>query len=159
MGEVSGIDCSASACPAACTCSLDKCASQVDACLADSTCAAAEDCVLKCACGDAFCLAACISANPSPLAAAAATCINTNCNGESIQSDFSGIDCSASACPAACTCSLDKCSSQVDACLADSTCVSAEDCVLKCACGDAFCLAGCVSANPSPLATAAATCI
>merc|ERR1712046_406456 len=127
---VSDIDCSASACPAACSCSLNNCSSQIDACLADSTCTAAEDCALKCSCGDTACLTACAATNPSPLAVAAATCINTNCN--SMASFVSDIDCSASACPTACSCSLDKCSSQIDACLPDSPCPAAEDCALKC---------------------------
>merc|ERR1712072_1185691 len=52
-------------------------------------------------------------------------------------------NCDGAACPAVCDCAFSSCSSQVSACLGDSTCAAAQDCVLACACGDVACAAGC----------------
>merc|ERR1712232_1545730 len=50
--EVNGVDCSGATCSKVCACANDKCSSEVDACLADSTCASAQTCVLGCSRGD-----------------------------------------------------------------------------------------------------------
>jgi len=45
-------------------------------------------------------------------------------------------DCSQAACEANCECSYQKCSDQVDACLAAPNCASSQDCAFACPCGD-----------------------
>merc|ERR1712127_282796 len=86
------VDCSTSACPAECTCSLDKCADSVNACLADATCAKGQTCALACPCGDASCSLTCASQAGSPLALPVAQCVNSKC-----VSMEAAVDCSTSA--------------------------------------------------------------
>merc|ERR1712232_678508 len=74
------IDCSKATCQDACTCSLEKCASEIDACMSDTTCASAQTCALSCACGDTACTLKCAASSPSIKALPAAECINSNCN-------------------------------------------------------------------------------
>merc|ERR1719454_2684574 len=56
-----------------------------------------------------------------------AVCVNTHLVKESLSSSLD-IDCSTSPCPDSCTCSLDKCASQIDACLAVDNCAAAQTC-------------------------------
>merc|ERR1719350_257492 len=151
-----GVDCSKSACQTECKCALDKCGSQIDACLADATCAKGQDCALQCACGDKVCQLKCAAQNPSAKALPVATCITKNC-ASSLKAD--AVDCSKSACPKDCECALNKCGSQIDACLADATCAKGQDCALACACGDKVCQLKCAAQNPSAKALPVATCI
>merc|ERR1712032_907261 len=109
------IDCSTATCEEACTCSLDKCASQIDECLAAPNCASGQTCALGCACGDTACTLKCAASSPSIKALPVAKCINSNCN--VALKTKADIDCSTATCEA-CTCSLDKCASQIDECLA-----------------------------------------
>merc|ERR1739848_720825 len=83
MGAVKAsadIDCSKATCQEACTCSLDKCASQIDECMAAPNCASAQTCALACGCGDTACTLKCAASSPSIKALPAAKCINSNCN-------------------------------------------------------------------------------
>merc|ERR1712166_830134 len=121
----------------ACSCSLDKCGSQVSACLADANCAASQACAAACACGDTSCSLTCAATSPSALALPVASCVNSNC--QSLEAKVEEIDCSTFACPSACSCSLDKCGSQVSACLADENCAASQSCAAACACGDTSC--------------------
>merc|ERR1711908_196612 len=82
---------------------------------------------------------------PASLAKADVSATATDQNGDKavcvtahLQREVStaGVDCSGATCSSVCACANDKCSSQVDACLADSTCASAQTCVLGCSCGD-----------------------
>merc|ERR1711879_860464 len=77
--ELTGVDCSGATCSSVCTCANDKCSSQVDACLADSTCASAQTCVLGCSCGDVACAAACAASSGSSLATDVITCLSSSC--------------------------------------------------------------------------------
>merc|ERR1711941_121565 len=61
------------------TCSLDKCASEIDACLAVPNCAASQDCALACACSDNACMLKCAAASPSVKALPVANCVNSQC--------------------------------------------------------------------------------
>merc|ERR1712107_648242 len=74
------IDCSTAACPDQCSCSLDKCASQIDACLAVDNCAKAQTCALACPCSDDACILKCAASSPSIKALPAAKCINSECS-------------------------------------------------------------------------------
>merc|ERR1719265_450246 len=78
--DFEGVDCSGAACPSICGCANDKCASAVDACLADSSCASAQSCVLACACGDTACAAAC-AASAGSAATAVLGCLTSSCGG------------------------------------------------------------------------------
>merc|ERR1712146_651814 len=118
-------------CSQVCECANDKCSSQVDACLADSACASAQSCVLQWACGDVACAATCAATSGSSLANDVITCLSSSCT---TQEETTAVDCSGATCAQVCECANDKCSSQVDACLADSACASAQSCVLQCAC-------------------------
>merc|ERR1711982_46543 len=77
--EAAAVDCSGSACPSACACANDKCGDVIDACLADSACAAGQTCAFACACGDTACTLKCAAANPSSKALPVANCINSQC--------------------------------------------------------------------------------
>merc|ERR1711920_1107853 len=44
--QASDVDCTTAACPDQCQCGLDKCAAQIDTCLADATCAQGQACAL-----------------------------------------------------------------------------------------------------------------
>jgi len=68
-------------------------------------------------------------------------------------------DCTGAACPDICTCAYSKCSSDVNACLANSACASGQACVMGCACGDTACAAQCAAASGSSLATSVLQCI
>merc|ERR1712012_1213556 len=82
----------------------------------------------------------------------------TEQNGESVicldvhttkQMESSAVDCSTAACKSQCDCSNDKCASELDACLSDATCASAQTCALACPCDDDACILKCAAANPS----------
>merc|ERR1711862_411227 len=105
----------------------------VNACLADATCAAGQDCAFGCACGDTACNLKCATDAGSPLALPVATCVNSNC--VSVEAAAS-VDCTKSTCQSECKCALDKCADSINACLADSTCAAGQDCAFGCACGD-----------------------
>jgi hypothetical protein len=75
-------NCDGAACGPVCDCAFSSCSSQVNACLADSACAAAQDCVFACACGDVGCAAAC-AASGGDLAKAALGCVTASCSGHS----------------------------------------------------------------------------
>merc|ERR1712187_26621 len=68
-------------------------------------------------------------------------------------------DCSAAACEANCECSYQKCSDEVDACLAVDACAASQDCAFACACGDGKCLLACAAKSPSLKALTLAKCI
>jgi hypothetical protein len=76
-------NCDGAACPAVCDCAFSSCSSQVSACLGDSTCASAQDCVLACACGDTACAAAC-AAGAGSLASDVLTCVVGSCGSDSV---------------------------------------------------------------------------
>merc|ERR1712154_473770 len=78
------IDCTTATCQSQCECSLDKCASQISACLADTKCAASQDCALACPCSDNACMLKCAAANPSAKALPVATCVNSKCGSVSV---------------------------------------------------------------------------
>merc|ERR1712187_1080945 len=60
MGStVAAVDCSTAASPDQCQCGLDKCGDAINSCLADSACAASQDCALACACSDTACTLKC----------------------------------------------------------------------------------------------------
>merc|ERR1739845_238463 len=80
LSSSSDIDCSKATCQEACTCSLDKCASQIDECMAAPNCASAHTCALACGCGDTACTLKCAASSPSIKALPAAKCINSDCN-------------------------------------------------------------------------------
>merc|ERR1712064_29468 len=78
------IDCSKAVCEASCTCSLDKCAAQIDACMAVDNCAAAQTCALACPCDNDACILKCAASSPSIKALPAAKCINSECSGSAV---------------------------------------------------------------------------
>merc|ERR1711862_429224 len=82
-----GIDCSTAACPDQCSCSLDKCASEIDACLAVDNCAKSQACALACPCNDNACMLKCAASSPSIKALPAAKCINSQCSSAAKVSD------------------------------------------------------------------------
>merc|ERR1711871_1403207 len=108
LSSAADIDCSKATCQEACTCSLDKCASEIDECMAVPNCASAQTCALACGCGDTACTLKCAAASPSIKALPAAKCINSNCNMPPAVKSSADIDCSKATCQEACTCSLDK---------------------------------------------------
>merc|ERR1711953_647357 len=146
-------------CQDACTCSLDKCASEIDACMSAPNCASAQTCALACACGDTACTLKCAASSPSIKALPAAKCINSKCNVGAALKASADIDCSKATCQDACTCSLDKCASEIDACMSAPNCASAQTCALGCACGDTACTLKCAASSPSIKALPAAKCI
>merc|ERR1712072_790768 len=75
-------NCDGAACPAVCDCAFSSCSSQVSACLGDSTCAAAQDCVLACSCGDTACAAAC-AVGAGSLVTDVLGCVTSSCSGDS----------------------------------------------------------------------------
>merc|ERR1712048_160935 len=81
------VDCSTAACPDQCACSLDKCASQIDACLAVDNCAKAQTCALACPCSDNACILKCAASSPSIKALPAAKCINSECSSAQVSAD------------------------------------------------------------------------
>merc|ERR1711907_248764 len=82
-GDLEQGDCDGAACSAICECAYASCSSQVSACLADSSCAAAQSCVLACACGDTACAAAC-TAGTGSLGTDVLTCLTSSCGGDSL---------------------------------------------------------------------------
>merc|ERR1719458_710486 len=89
--QLAGVDCSKAGCTADCECSNVKCATELDTCLSDATCAKAQDCALACPCDDNACILKCAAANPSVKALPAGKCIISNC-GSGQQLD--AVDCS-----------------------------------------------------------------
>merc|ERR1712113_360332 len=77
--KAEAIDCTKAVCQDQCSCSLDKCASEIDACLAVDNCAASQDCALSCPCSDNACMLKCAASNPSAKALPVATCVNSKC--------------------------------------------------------------------------------
>merc|ERR1712242_396837 len=62
--ETTAVDCSTAACPDQCQCGLDKCGDAINSCLADSACAASQECALACACSDTACTLKCAASSP-----------------------------------------------------------------------------------------------
>merc|ERR1719453_2780314 len=114
--EAKDIDCTTAVCQDQCACSLDKCASEISACLAEDNCAASQDCAKACACNDDACVLKCAAATPSVKALPVANCITSNC-GSPAKLAVADIDCSTAVCQDQCSCSLDKCASEISACL------------------------------------------
>merc|ERR1712010_309367 len=110
--KAKAIDCTKATCQSQCECSLDKCADAIDACLAVDNCAASQDCALQCPCSDNACMLKCAASSPSIKALPVAKCVNSECGSKSVAAT-ADIDCSTAACPDQCTCSLDKCASQI----------------------------------------------
>merc|ERR1712154_741766 len=75
--KATDIDCTTAVCESQCSCSLDKCASEIDACLAVPNCAASQDCALACPCSDDACILKCAASSPSIKALPVAKCINS----------------------------------------------------------------------------------
>merc|ERR1712085_159714 len=96
-----------------CDCSLDKCADSIASCLADANCAKSQDCALSCPCSDNACMLKCAASSPSAKALPVASCVNKQCATELKTAD---IDCTQSACPSQCDCSLDKCADSIASC-------------------------------------------
>jgi len=71
-------DCGTTACPSTCKCVEDHCASQINDCLSDPTCATGQGCIDACKCGDKACAAGCAANTPSPKGLAILTCAETN---------------------------------------------------------------------------------
>merc|ERR1712003_315801 len=130
-----------------------------DACLAVDACAASQDCAFACACGDGACLLKCAAQSPSLKALTLAKCITGNCDAAVAVEATDRPDCSAAACEANCLCSYDKCSDEVDACLAVDACAASQDCAFACPCGDGSCLLKCAAKSPSLKALTLAKCI
>merc|ERR1712151_812465 len=149
------IDCSTAACPDQCSCSLDKCASEIDACLAIDNCASSQDCALQCPCSDNACMLKCAASSPSIKALPVAKCVNSQCG--NLAATPADIDCTTATCQSQCECSLDKCASQISACLADAKCAAAQSCALACPCSDNACMLKCAASNPSAKALPVAT--
>merc|ERR1712151_565021 len=84
LSSSADIVCSKATCEEACSCSLDKCASEIDACLAVSNCASAQSCALGCACSDSTCILKCAASSPSIKALPVAKCINSNCGSTAV---------------------------------------------------------------------------
>merc|ERR1712118_270104 len=76
-------------------------------------------------------------------------CYNHQCNTPSVKESLSlDVDCSSSACPAACSCTKDTCSEHLSKCMDDSQCAAAwGSCFQSCACGDTTCALQCASAS------------
>merc|ERR1711976_781876 len=100
--QAASIDCKTATCESACTCSLQQCGSQIDACLADAACAKGQACALGCACGDTSCSLNCATQAGSPLALPVAECINSKCSSV----EETAVDCSKATCQSECECSL-----------------------------------------------------
>jgi len=77
--STTAVDCTTAACPDQCQCGLDKCGDAINSCLADSTCAASQECALACACSDTACTLKCAASSPSAKALPVASCLNSNC--------------------------------------------------------------------------------
>merc|ERR1719464_2464207 len=121
---------------------MAKCSSQVDECLADSTCAGGKACVEGCECGDMTCLLECATKHVSDKGDKLSSCVNHNCQPPPGPTPPS---CAKVGCPTACECTMAKCNSQVDECLADSTCAVGRACVEGCKCGNMTCLLDCAT--------------
>lgn len=153
------IDCSAANCPETCSCSLSNCQAEVDACMGDADCAKEQDCAFQCPCGDKECALKCVGDTASPFAAPLFECVHSKCSTDLLSASAPAVDCGQAACQDVCTCSMDKCSSKVEACLAEADCSGAQTCALGCACGDEACLLACMQKTNSPLGTEVAECI
>jgi len=153
------IDCGAATCSDTCTCSLSECKAEIDDCMGDEQCARQQDCAFKCACGDHNCALKCVGKTFSPSATTLLECVHSKCSSDMLSASAPTVDCGAAACKDVCTCSMDKCGSKVDACLADADCSQAQTCALGCACGDEACLLACMKKTNSPLGTDVAECI
>jgi len=90
------IDCSTAACPDQCSCSLDKCTSEINACLAVDNCAKAQTCALACPCSDTACILKCAANSPSIKALPAAKCINSQCSSSTMSGSLEGRSCDCS---------------------------------------------------------------
>merc|ERR1739844_871555 len=77
-------DCSSTACPSKCQCAEQKCSQQITDCLNDASCAAGQECIEKCACGDTACLLGCAKSIKSPKALPVALCVESQCGGVSL---------------------------------------------------------------------------
>jgi len=153
------IDCDTASCPETCACSLSQCKAAVNDCLNDAECAKQHDCAFKCGCGDEECLLQCVESSESPFAASLLECVKGNCKTDFRNANIGSVDCEAASCKEACQCSMDKCASSVNACLADADCAKVQDCAMGCSCGDDECLLACAKETTSPLGISVAECI
>merc|ERR1719360_93365 len=78
------IDCSKATCQAQCECSLQQCASEIDACMSAPNCASSQDCALACPCSDNACMLKCAASSPSIKALSVAKCVNSKCGSSSV---------------------------------------------------------------------------
>lgn len=137
-------------------CWQDKCGSNVSACQANATCATALACMLACPKTDSVCpnncanplqgdltalgafanLANCTKANCDLTNLPANTCGNGKCEGD--ESSWCSMDCDTTI-SALAGCATGKCSA--DACILDTACDQALNCVLECS--DPSCWSGC----------------
>merc|ERR1712241_1602231 len=112
-------DCKTSGCPSECECAEKSRVSEINACLADATCSAGEDCVLQCPCNDMTCYGNCFAAPPSPLALTVLQCVQKNCKHEAPVLNVTAStlpDCSkVSACPSECDCAEKTCTAEINA--------------------------------------------
>merc|ERR1712166_1009988 len=129
---------------------------KISSCLADANCAKSQDCALSCPCSDNACMLKCAASAPSAKALPVALCVNKKCATELKTAD---IDCTKSACPSQCSCSLDKCADKISSCLADANCAKSQDCALSCPCSDNACMLKCVASAPSAKALPVALCV
>merc|ERR1712098_907129 len=74
-----GIDCSTNTCQSGCECAVANCGAEIDACTADSVCAAGQGCYEGCTCGDTDCVVACATAYPSAENGPYFDCMTANC--------------------------------------------------------------------------------
>merc|ERR1711862_75978 len=83
FSSAADIDCTKATCQKDCECSLEQCASEIDACLAAPNCAASQDCALACPCDNDACILKCAASSPSIKALPVAKCINSKCDSSS----------------------------------------------------------------------------
>lgn len=84
LRSAADVDCTKATCQKDCECSLEQCASEIDACLAAPNCAASQDCALACPCDDDACILKCAASSPSLKALPVAKCINSKCDSSSV---------------------------------------------------------------------------
>merc|ERR1711920_1178877 len=138
-------DCSTTACPNTCQCAESKCATEIEACLADASCAKSQGCVDQCACGSLTCIAACATANPTAKGLATLKCLKSSCPSAAFDNATGAMeialavaaprdlpDCSTTACPNTCQCAESKFAIEIEACLADASCAKSQSCVDQC---------------------------
>merc|ERR1711937_948525 len=81
-------------------------------------------------------------------------CLDVNTAKQESLSSSLDIDCTTAACPDQCSCSLDKCASEINACLAVDNCAKAQTCALACPCSDNACILKCAASRLCQLPSA-----